>query len=207
MRDHPISRRNLIKGLGLLPAAAASAPAAVPERDAYTPTFFNAAEWAFVIALCDRLIPHDDIGPGAVELGVPEFLDRHMQTPYASGDIWYMQGPFVDAGPLFGYQGRLPLRDMLRVGIEAIDRYCSQSFSGKSCAQLGHVQQETVLNGLEKDEMNWRDRSTGAIRRASPKNGDHPVWPGRHGRAVRAPIVRAGRLGVGQPRRILLECF
>ena len=46
----------------------------------------------------DRLIPHDEHGPGAIELGVLEFLDRHMQTPYATGDIWYMQGPFVQGG-------------------------------------------------------------------------------------------------------------
>jgi gluconate 2-dehydrogenase gamma chain len=165
MKDHQTSRRGLIKGLGLLPVAAAAAggaqaadtPAA-PEGD-YRPSFFNADEWAFVIAICDRLIPHDDIGPGAVELGVPEFLDRHMQTPYASGDIWYMQGPFIEAGPQFGYQGRLALRDILRVGIKAIDGYCARSFPGHAFAQLDHAQQETVLKGLEDDKIKLEEIS------------------------------------------------
>src|ERR1700761_5729635 len=110
MKDHPTSRRSLIKGLGLFPVAAATAVSAKadsagadsPAQAEYRPSFFNADEWAFVIALSDRLIPHDEEGPGAVELGVPEFLDRHMQTPYAAGDIWYMQGPFIEAGPEFG---------------------------------------------------------------------------------------------------------
>ncbi len=101
----------------------------------------------------NRLIPHDEIGPGAVELGVPEFLDRHMQTPYASGDIWYMQGPFVEAAPQFGYQGRLPLRDILRVGIKAVDDYCAKTFSGHNFSGLEHAQQETVLKGLEKGDI------------------------------------------------------
>ena len=74
---------------------------------------------------------------GAVELGVPEFLDRHMQTPYAAGDIWYMQGPFVEAAPEFGYQGRLPLRDILRVGIAAVDAHCEQIFGGNAMALYG----------------------------------------------------------------------
>ncbi|RYE88935.1 MAG: hypothetical protein EOO78_34095 [Oxalobacteraceae bacterium] len=62
-----------------LPNATAAAPAE-GKPDAYTPKFFTATEWKFVIAAVDRLIPHDQHGPGAVELGVPEFLDRHMQT-------------------------------------------------------------------------------------------------------------------------------
>jgi gluconate 2-dehydrogenase gamma chain len=163
MKNHPTSRRSLIKGLSLFPVAAAAVgnarAADGPAQPDYQPSFFNSDEWAFVTALCDRLIPHDAEGPGAVELGVPEFLDRHMQTPYASGDIWYMQGPFIEAAPQFGYQGRLPLRDMLRVGIKAIDTYCAQKFAGRKFAKLDPGQQEIVLKGLEKDEIKLEEIS------------------------------------------------
>jgi gluconate 2-dehydrogenase gamma chain len=97
------SRRRLFKSLSLVPivaaglggcARAADKPAdSSPAQGDYKPSFFSAAEWAFILAACDRLIPADDIGPGALQAGVPEFIDRHMQTPYASGEIWYMQGP------------------------------------------------------------------------------------------------------------------
>src|SRR5271170_2428473 len=104
------SRRQLFKTLTLAPISALGLAACGKESDRpalesnspaahYQPTFFNAPEWAFLLAACDRLIPADDIGPSAGEAGVPEFIDRHMQTPYASGDIWYMQGPFIDAAP------------------------------------------------------------------------------------------------------------
>jgi gluconate 2-dehydrogenase gamma chain len=106
-----------------------------------------------VVAICDRLIPSDEVGPGAVESGVPEFLDRHMQTPYANGSIWYMQGPFLEAAPEFGYQGRLSLRDILRVGVDALDAYCRKTFDGKTFAQLDHAQQEDLLKAAEGGKL------------------------------------------------------
>ncbi|MET0290626.1 MAG: gluconate 2-dehydrogenase subunit 3 family protein [Pseudoxanthomonas sp.] len=157
------SRRRFFKGLTLIPLAAAApgctprdpqtgAAEAVPAAE-YRPSFFSEPQWAFVIAACDRLIPHDEIGPGAVESGVPEFLDRHMQTPYANGAIWYMQGPFLEAPAEFGYQGKLPLRDILRVGIGAMDAHCRQAFDGKTFAQLEHAQQEALLKGAQDGKL------------------------------------------------------
>ena len=156
------SRRQLFKTLGLVPLAvglAACAREADKPADLssvqgdYKPTFFNAAEWAFILAACDRLIPADNIGPGALQAGVPEFIDRHMQTPYASGDIWYMQGPFIEAAPQFGYQGRLPLRDILRVGIKGIDAQCVKQYSGTSFAQLERKDQEALLKSAEAGKL------------------------------------------------------
>jgi gluconate 2-dehydrogenase gamma chain len=119
----------------------------------YEPRFFTAAEWAFIEAACERLIPADDIGPSASEAGVAEFIDRHMQTPYAAGDIWYMQGPFVEAAPQFGYQGRLPVREILRVGIRAVDAHCQRTFGGKTFAELDHKQQEALLAAAEAGKL------------------------------------------------------
>ncbi|RZA05106.1 MAG: gluconate 2-dehydrogenase subunit 3 family protein, partial [Proteobacteria bacterium] len=82
-------------------------PAPAPAAD-YQPSFFTAEEWAFVQAAVARLIPADDLGPGALEAGAAEFIDRQMNTPYATGALWYMQGPFVtDAAPQMGYQLQL----------------------------------------------------------------------------------------------------
>jgi gluconate 2-dehydrogenase gamma chain len=157
------SRRQLFKSLSLAPLAAIGVAGCAKETDRpaesnaaaadYQPAFFNAAEWAFILAACDRLIPADDIGPSASQAGVPEFIDRHMQTPYASGDIWYMQGPFLEAAPQFGYQGRLPVRDILRVGIKAIDAHCLAHFGGKSFAQLMPADQDALLKAAEAGKL------------------------------------------------------
>ncbi|GAA4337949.1 gluconate 2-dehydrogenase subunit 3 family protein [Pigmentiphaga soli] len=133
--------------------AANASPQQARPQEPYRPTFFTQQEWDFLTAACDRLIPSDDAGPGAVEAGVPEFLDRHMQTPYARGEIWYMQGPFVEAGPEFGYQGRLALRDMLRAGIKGIDAHCVGTYQGKHFAELDHGRQEEVLKAAEAGKL------------------------------------------------------
>jgi gluconate 2-dehydrogenase gamma chain len=161
------SRRALFKGLAVLPLAAATlsgcekkagssenagdstATATAP----YAPTFFKSAEWAFLHSACDRLIPADENGPGAVDLNVPEFIDRHMHTPYANGGIWYMQGPFVEAEETFGYQGRLSLREILRVGIDAVNKHCAHTFGGKSFDQIDHEQQEALLKSAESGKL------------------------------------------------------
>lgn len=165
------SRRRFFQGLTLIPIAAAlpgcapgegggtSAGSAEP-ASAYAPSFFNANEWAFVNAACDRLIPSDEVGPGAVESGVPEFLDRHMQSGYAAGAIWYTQGPYLEAASEFGYQGKLVLRDIIRVGIAAIDTHCRKTFDGKTFAQLEHAQQEDLLKAAEGGKLKLEEISS-----------------------------------------------
>ena len=54
---------------------AAKPPAAAP----YDPQFFKKAEWQTLCALCDAIIPRTDT-PGAVEAGVPEYVDRVVAT-------------------------------------------------------------------------------------------------------------------------------
>jgi gluconate 2-dehydrogenase gamma chain len=125
--------------------AAAAAPApATP----YKPTFFDAKEWDFVTAAVDRLIPADAEGPGALELGVPEFIDRQMNTPYAHGTLWYMQAPFVQGPPELGYQLQLVPRDLYRLGIAAVNRY-TQKAHGNAFAALDNATRDAVLADLE----------------------------------------------------------
>jgi gluconate 2-dehydrogenase gamma chain len=160
------SRRRFIQNLSLIPVVATlgscdgrpgGATAADAAQKPYEPRFFTASEWAFIVATCDRLIPADETGPGAVELGVPEFLDRHMQTPYASGAIWYMQGPFLEAAPEFGYQGRLPLREILRAGIAEMDAHCSKAFGGKAFSQLTAAEQESLLEAAQAGSLQFEN--------------------------------------------------
>lgn len=156
-----LSRRRFFKSLSLVPFAAALPGGALGEQNGktdeagagnYAPTFFNPVQYAALIAICDRLIPSDEVGPGAVESGVPEFIDRHMQTPYANGSIWYTQGPFLQAAPEFGYQGKLNLREILSVGLDALDAQCKRTL-GKAFAELDHAQQEDLLKQAESGKL------------------------------------------------------
>ena len=163
----PQERRTFFKRFALIPIAAAASGAGVlassapssaapePAASQYTPTFFSTEELSFLTAACNRLIPSDEHGPGAVELGVLEFLDRHMQTPYAAGDIWYTQGPYLEASASFGYQGRLVLRDILREGIKAMDKASKAQFDGKAFAALSAEQQDALLKEAEGGKLSF----------------------------------------------------
>jgi gluconate 2-dehydrogenase gamma chain len=154
-------------GFGLSAQSLMAAPAvsanehpvpATPALDDYHPTFFTAEEWRFVEAAVSRLIPADDLGPGALEAGVPEFIDRQMNTPYATGANWYMQGPFVtDAPPEMGYQLQLVPQQIYRLGIAATDAWCVKNQSGKVFAEQDSATREQILHKLESGELQFED--------------------------------------------------
>jgi gluconate 2-dehydrogenase gamma chain len=160
----PEDRRTFLKGAAAVPGAlllggeaglfAPPAAAARPARgQAYQPVYFTPAEWAFINAAADRLIPSDEQGPGAVELHVPEFIDRQMDTDYGHGGRWYLRGPFhPEADFTLGYQLRYSPRDFYRVAIAEVNIACRQAH-GKDFADLAAATQDAVLAALEKNAM------------------------------------------------------
>src|ERR1700691_1100995 len=94
----------------------------------FAPTYFNAAEWAFINAAVARLIPSEGAGPGGVDAGVPEFIDRQMELPYGHGAYFYLKGPFLEnAPPTLGYQLRFAPREIYRLGIAAANSATQKS--------------------------------------------------------------------------------
>lgn len=158
--DSPFpSRRRFLKlSLAAAPAAmmagcAAGTGDAAAAPDDYAPTFFGAAEWRFVQAALARLIPADGHGPGALEAGVPEYIDRQMATPWAQGQLWYMRGPFQpDAAATLGYQMRLTPREIYRLGIAEADAACRERH-GKPFAELAPAQQDALLGQMEQGTL------------------------------------------------------
>lgn len=160
----PSRRAFLRKSLGLIPAVTLAgggvagamlvraSAAAAPTPDTYQPSYFNAEEWAFLHAAVALLIPNDARGPGAMEAGVPEFIDRQMGTTYGSGGLWYMQGPFHPEAPhTLGYQLKLSPREIYREGIRACNAWCRKQY-GKPFVALDATQQQHVLEQLDGNQ-------------------------------------------------------
>ena len=129
----------------------ANAPLAVDTGSSWT--WFTEAEAAFVGAAVARLIPADDLGPGAVEAGVPTFIDRQLAGPYGRGERWYMQGPWGPGLPTQGYQTRLTPAGMYRAAIKAIDAAVVRESRGGSFAKLAAADQDAFLQRLEKGDV------------------------------------------------------
>lgn len=110
--------------------------------------FLRQEEVDFVQAATGRLIPEDDLGPGAVKAGVPDFIDLQLASAYGRADRWYMAGPFPDGSDEQGWQVPWAPAEFYRVAIADIDAYC-RGAHGKRFAELDDEMQDEVLHGLE----------------------------------------------------------
>jgi gluconate 2-dehydrogenase gamma chain len=155
-----LNRRKLLLGLApaaILPTASATSVMAASEtgKADFVPSFFSSDEWRFINAAVARLIPSDGNGPGGVETGVPEFIDRQMEAPYGHGAYSYMQGPFhPEAPPTLGYQLQYTPREVYRVGIADANKSILGS-NGKSFADLTPDQQDGLLKQMESGGISF----------------------------------------------------
>jgi gluconate 2-dehydrogenase gamma chain len=132
---------------------AASAPSAQTyPAEIYRPKYFTAEEWTLLTALVDRLIPTDQEGPGALEAGVTEFIDRQMNEPYGYGAPWYMEGPFRQASPEFGHQLKYTPRELYRAALPAIDQ-AVQTGHRKAFIQLDDDTKDAVIGELQHGQL------------------------------------------------------
>nr|WP_283776354.1 gluconate 2-dehydrogenase subunit 3 family protein [Stappia sp. WLB 29] len=114
--------------------------------------FFSRDERLAVAAICARLIPSDEDGPGATEADVVTFIDRQMAGFYGRAQHWYMQGPFAEGTSTQGYQSEHPPAMLYRLALAELDDYC-RSQRGGAFAELSEEDQDAVLTGLDEGEI------------------------------------------------------
>ena len=111
-------------------------------------SYLTGPEVAFVEAAVSRLIPADELGPGAKEAGVAYFIDQQLSGAWGAHARNYRQGPWPEGSPTQGYQSPLTPREVYRTAIAETNRYCSEKY-GKPFDALAAVQQEEVLTDLQ----------------------------------------------------------
>jgi gluconate 2-dehydrogenase gamma chain len=177
--EQKVNRRALLKlvgagaATGILPlgAAAAAEPAHGAHHPAPAPAdsaeeappvyeFLNGDEAAFIETAVDTLIPADDVGPGALELGVATFIDRQLNSGYGRGDRLYLQGPFIEGTPEQGYQLRMTPAELIRNGILDVNAFVRGKYQ-TSFDALSNDDRVAVLQQLEKREINLPTVPTG----------------------------------------------
>jgi gluconate 2-dehydrogenase gamma chain len=127
-----------------------SAPTPIASQ---TFSYFTSLEIAFIESAVARLIPADELGPGAKEAGVTFFIDHQIAGSFGRAETWYMQGPWKEGTPEQGYQLKLTPAQLYRVGIKGTDDYCGRTFNKKTFAELSADDQDKTLHGLEKGEI------------------------------------------------------
>jgi gluconate 2-dehydrogenase gamma chain len=116
-----LSRRTVIASAALVPVAAltSASPADAQQSGALTPAQLRTLE-----AFIDRLIPRDENGPGAVEAGAQNYIDRQL-AGYLSSE-----------------------KDIFVAGLEAVDAY-SRRTQGAPLAELSAEKRDAVLTAID----------------------------------------------------------
>jgi len=122
-----------------MPPSETAWPQAAAGGDRYI--FFSGAEASFVEAASARMIPKDELGPGALEAGVPQFIDRQLAGDFGRAATWYMQGPWAEGLKTQGYQNRRTPAQFYRAAIPAIDHVAG----GGGLAGLAAADQDALL--------------------------------------------------------------
>ncbi len=144
------------------PVVAATAPKVRPplatplgaEPEAYT--YFTAPEAAFVEAAVDRLIPSDELGPGAKPAGVAFYIDQQLEAQFGFAAKMYRQGPWPQATPTQGYQLPLNPREVYRLGIAATNAHCTSTY-GKTFDLLDAQHRDDILSALEGGKLDFAE--------------------------------------------------
>jgi gluconate 2-dehydrogenase gamma chain len=135
-------------------SSAGGASAAPAAATPVTYLFFNPAEAKFIEAAVARLIPQDEAGPGALEAGVPEYIDRQLSGAWGAGDRLYRSGPWHPGTPSQGYQLPFAPAELFRNAIRALNEQVVKA-KGAVFESLAAGEQDAYLDSLEngKDDL------------------------------------------------------
>ncbi len=140
--------------------------------------FFDRREDFNVLsAATERLFPKDDNGPGAIELSVPYFIDKQLNSSWGWNAKNYMKGPFIQdeyvreyehkdrhqsqQGPNTSvlpdlptprYQTRLTRGEIFLIGIRTMQQVSQDKFE-ESFDKLEGEQQDEILTAFENGEV------------------------------------------------------
>lgn len=110
--------------------------------------YLTQPEIRFLDAAVERLIPADELGPGAKAAGVAYYIDQQLASVWGSHGRNYRGGPWPEGTPEQGFQSRLTPRELYRAAIREVNVHCLTQH-GKAFEFLASQQQDDVLKALE----------------------------------------------------------
>ncbi|WP_432353067.1 gluconate 2-dehydrogenase subunit 3 family protein [Sporosarcina sp. A2] len=194
-----MSRRNFMKNTGLLAGGLVGGglfgglitnqmnkkpandkkPAKSDNKDMEARTFFSKSDdFETLSAATERLFPEDKLGPGAIGLGVPYFIDRQLAGEWGSNAKEYMKGPFPQnqeaayyenmstdqsksgpnavtqvSAPTPRYQTRMNRGEVFREGIKTLQDTATSKYKDKKFFELEGEQMDEILTQLQDGKI------------------------------------------------------
>ncbi|NHM32145.1 gluconate 2-dehydrogenase subunit 3 family protein [Bacillus sp. C11] len=123
--------------------------------------FFTPDEFKVVEAAAEQIFPKTDVGPGAKELLVGYYIDHQMAGTFGNNSREYMTGPFYpgEATPELGYQTHLTRKEVMTLGIKALNDEAAKRFKSKF-NELKEEQQIEILKDFEANKVNIKGAAT-----------------------------------------------
>ncbi len=127
LTDKRVSRRTVIAGATLITISAIQA---APQNSSSpgAATVFSPGQRRILDACIDRLVPKDENGPGAVECGVGEYIDRSLADYLAAEKMTFLDG------------------------LGALDSY-ARSSQGQAFAELAPDKRDAVLMAIDSNQV------------------------------------------------------
>ena len=111
--------------------------------------FLTRPEVQFLDAAVERLIPTDELGPGARDAGVTAYIDGQLTSTWGMHGRNYRSGPWADGTPQQGFQSRLTPQEIYRYGIRETNLHCRVKYE-KNFEFLSAGQRDDVLRALAR---------------------------------------------------------
>ncbi len=109
----------------------------------------------------ERILPKDDSGPGAIELGVPYYIDKQMAGTWGINGTDYRQGPFVTKEPTID-QSSLTRGQIMISGIRKMNEESKKRFD-VSFDEAEEDQQIEILTAFESSEIKMYGANAGSF--------------------------------------------
>lgn len=110
--------------------------------------FTNALDFAILSEAAERIFPKDEQGPGAIELGVPYFIDNQLASAFGLNAREYTTGPYAAGAPTQGPQTSLLHKELFLQGLAAINRQSNETFKS-NFPSLNDAQKDEILKMCE----------------------------------------------------------
>jgi gluconate 2-dehydrogenase gamma chain len=139
--------------------------------------FTRVEDFNILSAATERILPKDDLGPGAIELGVPYFIDKQLNSEWGMNAKEYMKGPFVlnmaatgnhnksrnqdqqgpnaevqSSTPTPRYQTRMNRGEIFILGLRRMDQVAQKEFGAKF-VDITPEQQDEVMRMFEEGKV------------------------------------------------------
>ncbi|CAD2072258.1 gluconate 2-dehydrogenase subunit 3 family protein [Phocicoccus pinnipedialis] len=115
--------------------------------------FFNRkSDFSTLAAAAERIFPEDDLGPGAISLGVPYFIDKQCHSWWGFNGKNYTDGPHdFEKTPEFGIQEKLNRGQIFKLGLEKMNEIANDEFDGNFW-EIDSKDQDEILKKFESND-------------------------------------------------------